>query len=184
MVEQQSFTNGGQQSKPPPSGPTEAERLLTHIYPNGPWILSAVVPDGDNDITTRTFDDLTTAIKFVDDHNGTHNLYYAPYPTRKALSKKAAKTDISCIIYFPIDLDPRRDETPEAAKARYLKAIDDFGLEPYVLINSGNGLNGLIKPKDPIPLGEPVWNAKTNEWVFSPQKTRPKLTRSKPALRR
>ena len=70
---------------------------------------------------------------FVTKYNGTRNLYYSVNPTRKAMTKKAAKTDIAAIEYLPGDLDPKPDETPEAAKARYLAALD-IGPNPTAII--------------------------------------------------
>ena len=72
------------------------------------------------------------------------------------MNKKAAKTDIARIEYLPADLDPKPDETPEAAKARYLAGLDALHPAPTAIIDSGNGLNVLLKLAEPIVLPEPV----------------------------
>jgi putative DNA primase/helicase len=52
------------------------------------------------------------------------------------------------------DLDPKDDEAPEAAKARYLDQLDAFQPEASALIDSGNGIQVLWKLRDRIALGE------------------------------
>ena len=63
------------------------------------------------------------------------NLYYSVNPTRKAMTSKAAKTDIAAIEYLLADLDPKQDETSEAAKARYLAALDELKPAPTAIID-------------------------------------------------
>ena len=54
------------------------------------------------------------------------------------------------------DLDPVDDESPEAAKARYLQAIADTGTKVTAVINSGNGIQVLVRLVEPIKLAHPV----------------------------
>ena len=107
----------------------------------------------DETITAKTADDVRT---FVTKHNGTRNLYYSVNPTRKAMTKKAAKTDIAAIEYLLADLDPKQGETSEAAKVRYLAALDELNRTPTAIIDSGNGIQVLFKLAEPIMLAEPV----------------------------
>src|SRR5271155_4932892 len=82
---------------------------------------------------------------------------YSVNPTRTAMTRKVAKTDIAAIEYLLADLDPRDDESPEAAKQRYLAAIKAHVPEPTALIDSGNGIQGLWRLETPIELlPEPV----------------------------
>ena len=97
---------------------------------------------------------LKAAATFVDKWNGKRNLYYSVNPTRTELDKKAAKTDIEAIEYALADLDPNEGETSEAAKARYLKALERFNPKPTALIDSGNALQGLWRMRERIALGE------------------------------
>ena len=132
----------------------EAIEFLEMLRPGGPWLLTAIIPDGTTDtITAQTADE---ARAFVATYYGQRNLYYSVNPTRKPMNKKAAKTDIAAIEYLPSDLDPKPNETSEAAKARYLAEIDKLTPRPAAIINSGNGLNLLLKLAEPIILPEPV----------------------------
>src|SRR5262249_45929050 len=102
----------------------------------------------------RTTDQVEALVR---EHDGKRNLYYSVNPTRTAMSKKAAKTDIAAVEFIHFDGDPRDDETPEQAKARYLKAIEQFteetGIKFTFGIDSGNGIQGAIRLEKRIELG-------------------------------
>jgi hypothetical protein len=53
------------------------------------------------------------------------------------------------------DLDPKDDETPQAAKARYTAELAAYSLPPTAVIDSGNGLQPLWRLQQPIAL-EPM----------------------------
>ena len=132
----------------------DAVTFLELLRPGGPWTLSAIVPDGMiHTITVWKTDEVAA---FVAKHNGKRNLYYSVNPTRIVLTKKASKVDIAAIEYLPGDLDPQPDETTEAAKARYLAALEGHEPKPAAIIDSGNGINILLKLAQRIELPPPV----------------------------
>ena len=133
---------------------TAAVEFLKLLRPGGPWVLSAIVPDGAIEtITTMTVDDIRT---FVSRHNGKRNLYYSVNPTRIAMDKKAAKVDIAAIEYLLADLDPKENERTEDAKVRFLAGLDELKPTPTTIINSGNGIQVLLKLVEPIKLADPI----------------------------
>jgi P4 family phage/plasmid primase-like protien len=134
--------------KQPDSGkPALAVELLQHIRPGGPWTLTAIIPDGSTEtVTTKDTKDVKS---FIDKYNGTRNLYYTINPLRRAMNTKPAKSDIAAVEYLQADLDPRDNETPEDAKARYLTAVTALGLEPFTNVDSGNGIQVLYKLDKP-----------------------------------
>jgi hypothetical protein len=137
---------------------TEAIRFLEQLRPGGPWVLTAIVPDGPTlTVTATTADDV---IKFVQTYDGKQNCYFSVNPTRTVMRKKAAKADIAVIEYVFADLDPTTQETPEQGKARYNKALDALEPPASALIDSGNGIQGLWKLIRPIVLPKtdaPEW---------------------------
>jgi putative DNA primase/helicase len=144
--------------------------FLRRLRPRGPWALTAIIPDGQT--TTQTFDpDSESALRaFVRQHNGTRNLYYSVNRTRKAMSKKAAKVDISAIEYLLADLDPKEDESAEAAKARYLAALETHEPKPTAIIDSGNGIQVLWRLGEPIDIGQyPPVKDKNGNLVLAPE---------------
>jgi hypothetical protein len=139
---------------------TEAVDMLEKVRPGGPWPVSAIIPDGTiTTITARTADEVR---KFIHDHNGKENLYFAVNPTRRAMSKKATKLDLAAIEYIHGDLDPRDDESPEDAKVRYLAAIKAYPLPAAEIIDSGNGVQVLYRLAEPIKLAKPVMRPDKN----------------------
>jgi len=133
---------------------SEAERFLQKLRPGGPWVLTAIVPDGDT--VTITAHDREEIAAFIREHDGKRNIYYAVNPLRREMSKKAAKTDAAAIEFALADLDPNEGESPDAAKARYLTQLNggSFKPRPTTAVDSGNGLQCLWRFKDRIALGK------------------------------
>jgi P4 family phage/plasmid primase-like protien len=128
--------------------------FLEWLRPGGPWLPVAIVPDGTPlAITAR---DQPAARDFIGRYSSGCNLYYSVNPTRTALNKKPSKADIAVIEYLFGDLDPNKDESPDAAKARYRKQLEDGDQKPSAVIDSGNGLQALWRLSEPIVLGAPV----------------------------
>jgi hypothetical protein len=130
--------------------PSTAVEFLEKLRPGGPWVLTAIVPDGRTETITATNSNAVAA--FVRANNGKKNIYYSVNPTRTAMTSKAAKKDIAAIEYFLADLDPKEDETPEAAKARYLDALETHRPTCTAIIDSGNGIQVLWRLAEPIAL--------------------------------
>jgi hypothetical protein len=150
---------------------TEALSFLEQLRPGGPWVLTAIIPDGLTEtITAHSADEVR---KFVCKNDGKKNLYYSINPTRTARTTKASKLDIAAIEYSFTDLDPKDNETPEAAKARYFAGLELFQPAPTAIIDSGNGVQALWRLVEPINLPKPVAvkNPKKGEprRVYSPE---------------
>jgi hypothetical protein len=118
-------------------------------------MLIAIDPN-DGRIEARTLSGGREINAFVAKWNGERNIYYAANPTRGKLDKKAEKEDVYAIEYLLSDLDPVDDESPEEAKARYLKQLESFTARPTMLMDSGNGLQALWQLKTPIALEAPI----------------------------
>jgi hypothetical protein len=128
-----------------------AAEFLQWLRPDGPWLLIAIVPNGSP--TAATANTSKDVDSFVKKHDGKRNIYYSVNPTRKAMNKKAEKTDIARIEFLLSDLDPADDEKPENAKARYLGQLSsDFEPKASAIVDSGNGIQTLWKLTEPIVL--------------------------------
>ena len=77
-----------------------ALEFLELLRPGGPWQLSGINPDVNNDIKTVTATTPDQARGFINRYNGDHNLYYASNPVR-VKDKKASKTEVSAIEFLP-----------------------------------------------------------------------------------
>ncbi|MGJ5088501.1 DNA-primase RepB domain-containing protein [Bradyrhizobium sp. HKCCYLRH1065] len=128
--------------------------FLNHLQPGGPWVITAIVPDGK--ATTRTFaaKQQTEMQAFIERENTRKkNVYYSLGWTRGALSKKARKSDIASVAYLHVDADPNADEAPEQFKARITPQFISFGQQPTFVIDSGNGVQLLWRLDTPVPIG-------------------------------
>jgi predicted P-loop ATPase len=143
-----------------------AYNFLEQLRPGGPWVLTAIVPDGAT--TTITAKGAAGVDAFVGAYNGKRNLYYTVNPTRGEIRTKPAKTDIAALEYLFCDLDPLPTESPEAAKDRYLAAIEKHKPAITAIINSGNGIQGLFRLDERIDISQyqPVKN-KEGELVLA-----------------
>jgi hypothetical protein len=144
----------------PPQDCDEACAYLEALRPGGPWQLVAIEPrDGfDGRIEAATALTAEDIRRFIFKYNAEYRwgIYYAVNPLRTAMSKKAAKVDVASIEFVLSDLDPKSGETSEAAKARYLAALDGFTPSPTAVIDSGNGVQALWRLAEPIKLDEPI----------------------------
>ncbi len=145
---------------------TTAMEFLEKLRLGGPWVLTAISPTGGK-IETITAMNASDVLTFLRMNEGRNNLYYSVNPTRSALTRKAAKTDIASIEFFLADLDPAEGESPEAAKQRYLAALETHEPKPTAIVDSGNGIQALWRLKDPIKLPKPI--TVNGKKVFPPE---------------
>src|SRR4051812_31144103 len=117
----QTTTNGAA-----PHGADEAVAFLLKLGPP-PWVLCRLDPDkGDAAFVTEPVRDADEARAWVTRWDGRQNLYFAVNTWKAGLAKKASKGDVVWLLFEQADLDPRDDEAPEQAKARYRAALDDL----------------------------------------------------------
>lgn len=133
----------------PAVDPDAAIAFLLQLRPKGPWPLTAIIPNGPTRTITAT--DAKSIRAFVLANSGARNLYFSANPTTGPIRSKAKKSDIAAAEYVFADLDPRDDETPEAAKARYLARLETFEPKATAIIDSGNGIQSLWRLTDPVP---------------------------------
>jgi hypothetical protein len=131
------FVDDEYTSAPRSADVEEALAFLRALRSDGPWVLTAIVPDGAT--TTRTFEasDEDGVRKFIASHNATKNIYFTGNPCGRP-SKKPTKADMTGAIFLHTDDDPRDDETPEAAKTRIMAGYDACDPPPSIVVDSGN----------------------------------------------
>ena len=127
----------------PKADTTSAIRFLKALRPAGPWVLTAIIPDGPT--TTQSFEasDEAGAIRFIKSTNHTgQNVYFTGNSCGRP-GRKPKKADMTGAIMLHADSDPRDGETIEAAKKRILAAYVAHDPPPSLIVDSGNGLQGL-----------------------------------------
>lgn len=140
---------------------SEIADFLTRFRPGGPWLLTAIVPDGMTN--TRTFIDANAAERWALDENAAgRNLYFSVNQTTRALDKKATKADIARVEFLHVDLDPRAGEDLASERERIRKRLNgslaaDGIPPPSFIIDSGGGYQAFWRLAEPIELdGDPA----------------------------
>jgi len=132
--------------------------FLKWFRPGGPWVLSAIVPDGR--ISTMTFraDQEEMLRKWLDGRAGHENIYFQVNSSGdQNLTKKATKKQITAAQWLHIDIDPSADASLfDAERKRILKRLKEHSVAPSLIIDSGGGFQGFWR------LSEDV---KTEDWA-------------------
>ena len=145
----------------------ESISFLEAIYCDGPWCLTTI-PLNKTATETRTFypDTIGEMRKWLEMYNGKHNIYYQINPVIKAVTKKAARTDIKSVNYFHIDIDPEAPpaDSNDEFKKIFLQSEKERCLallttklpegipEPSIIIYSGGGYQGFWELDKPIEI--------------------------------
>ena len=127
----------------PKADTSSAIGFLRALRPAGPWVLTAIVPDGPT--TTQSFEanDEAGATDFIKSTNHTgQNVYFTGNSCGRP-GRKPTKAAMTGAIMLHADSDPNEGETVEAAKARIKAAYDAHVPPPSIIIDSGNGLQGI-----------------------------------------
>lgn len=135
-----------------------ALEFLEWLYPQGPWLLTAIPFNRIAPFPTRKFsgpsqrkDVLIWLLA-----NEAHNLYYnVNEPVESCVSKKSEKKEIARVHFLQIDMDVRKSgETEEDARARIEAALERYGKVPSALVNSGGGFNALFRLTTPVEIDQ------------------------------
>ena len=124
--------------------------FLQQWCPGGPWVLCAIVPDGDR-ATTQTFTDLAKAGAWIDARQGHQNLYFTVNPVLHPVSSKPYKTDMRGMRALHVDVDPRAGEPLEQERERSLRLLREFSPPPTVIIDSGGGHQAFWMLEEELP---------------------------------
>lgn len=131
--------------------------FLKLVYPDGPWVLTAIRTDR-KAIDTKTFRPATeaTLLDWLKTYNGDRNIYWSTNPPVRDLVKKAEREDIKEVAYLHVDIDPRAGEDLEEERVRCLALFNEklpaSVPPPTVVLFSGGGYQAFWKLETPIPV--------------------------------
>lgn len=139
-----------------------AERFLLWAHPRGPWVLTAIPPEGGR-TTTETFHDVKAARGWIGQRSGKQNIYWTVNRVRGSVEKKPKKEDIEEAVALHVDLDPRKprdgmtaeelDRWNSDERERILKQLNDFSPSPSAVIYSGGGYQAFWQLDEPLYIG-------------------------------
>ena len=131
------------------SGDTAAAvDFLAHWCPDGPWVLTSIVPDGGR-TTTRTFGagDVAAMAAWIDERQGRQNIYFTVNRTRGPVSSKPSKAEMAAAVALHVDVDPRAGMEVGPERERIARMVEDWEQDgkklpfprPSVVVDSGGG---------------------------------------------
>jgi hypothetical protein len=139
-----------------PQPDTEAAiKFLQTFEPEGHWVLTAIPPHKKG-IQTRTFHphSLDALKEWLEQRNGSANLYFHVNRPLTDLNKKAEREDIKEVRWLHVDVDPRVGEPVEDEQRRILSLMTQkrpAGIpQPTVIIFSGGGYQAFWRLEMPI----------------------------------
>ena len=128
-----------------------AINFLSSLRPEGPWVITAI---GKSAIQTECFgpESKGELDEFLDQYNGSWNIYYSANPVIKAENKKASKENIRDVEYLFVDVDPADGEDIQIEQQRILAKFKASPPAPTFLVFSGGGYQALWRLKQPIKI--------------------------------
>lgn len=143
--------------------PAAALDFLRDLYPDGPWCLAAIRPEGGAPVVA-TFDPATASpcAAWIERH-AAQNLYYHVNEVRCAIAKKAERQDVAAVHFLHLDVDPRAGAPADAERARILAMLRDppAGVPaPTHIVDSGGGYQALWRLTEPLRIDGDVDAAK------------------------
>lgn len=142
-----------------------AIEFLKKWSPEGPWVLTAIVPDGKIETTTFRPAAWVDAAQWIEERQGVANLYFHVNPVRRALNSKASKEDVAALAWLHVDIDPRAGEDIAEEQDRALRLLRNHSPKPTVIVFSGGGYQGFWKlaPDDRLVIDGNVTKAQELE---------------------
>lgn len=133
-----------------------AMRFLIALRAEGPWTVTAIVPDGKG-APTRTFYGAREHEKMRRwlemQNSGGAGVYFCANPVRWRRWKRPCESDIGRFEYVGLDFDPLKGESVKGCQARVRSHLKGFPkLKPTFLWQSGNGMQALWRVRPAIQL--------------------------------
>lgn len=143
------------EGRPASAGASHTEAALYFLEqwrPNGPWVLTAILPDSSAE--TRSFEggQREHARRWIDRWQGTRNLYFTVNDTKHLVAKKPNKGDIGNFRALHVDVDPRYGHNLAEERDRILKTLRSYSPPPSVIIDSGGGYQAFWILREPVPV--------------------------------
>jgi hypothetical protein len=114
----------------------------------GPWVLTAIVPDGPTATVTFHPGEEPEMRSWIDHHQGKRNIYFSVNRVKHDVQKKTSKTDIGWMLALHVDLDPSASADLITEQQCIREKLQKHRPPPSVIISSGGGMQGfwLLEP--------------------------------------
>jgi hypothetical protein len=128
--------------------------FLAHWCPDGPWVLTSIVPDGGR-TTTRTFGagDVVAMAAWIEERQGRQNVYFTVNGLFGPVDSKPNKGAVSAVHALHVDVDPRAGMPLESERERAERLLREHDPAPTVVVDSGGGFQAFWLLADPVSVG-------------------------------
>ena len=149
---------------------TDPAGFLMALRPNGPWNLTAIIPDGP--IASATFTEADKALAWIDARHDSANIYYvvnsAPAPS--GAGGRVNKPDVTMVenLHVDIDVDKQDNDLPlDQRKTVARERLEQAANPPTFIIDTGGGLQAIWRLAEPVPAtpGNIEWAEGANRWL-------------------
>ena len=137
----------GETTKPALGSTRDSIDFLKRWSPEGPWVLTSIIPDGRTETVTFQAGAWAAAATWIDGKQGVQNVYFHVNPVRQNLTSKASKEDMARMGWLHVDIDPRAGEDFGDERTRALGLLRGYSQPPTVIIDSGGGYQAFWKLK-------------------------------------
>jgi len=151
-------TNSEGLSELPEAKLEDAIAFLRRVKPDGPWTLTAILPERNSGPTeTATFypGGADKALAWLAARSGRRNLYWMVNTPTRDLASKAKKEDVLEAVAVWVDIDPKGEEDPAAARADAIARLEEgkHAPPPSIVIDSGGGVQAFWLLDEPLFIG-------------------------------
>lgn len=147
-----------------------AVSFLEALRPNGPWNLTAIIPDGP--VASATFTDPQRARAWIGARRDRANLYYVtnPAPEPSGSGGRVNKSDIPVIENLHVDVDCDKQDNGlslDQRKAVARERLEQAEHPPTFIVDTGGGLQAIWKLAEPMPATPEniAWAEGANRWL-------------------
>ncbi|CTQ56722.1 putative P-loop ATPase [Roseibium album] len=135
----------------------DAVNFLKWFRPEGPWVLTAIVPGGRITTTTFRVDQEKLLRDWLSARAGHENIYFQVNSTgKKNVTRKTRKSDIVAAEWLHVDIDPTGDITSfDIERKRILKKLREHSPPPSVIVDSGGGFQAFWRLSEPVEVDNP-----------------------------
>jgi hypothetical protein len=130
-----------------------AIEFLHHWEPGGPWVLTAIMPDGPTETVTFHPGEEPELRRWIDRHQGKQNIYFSVNRVKHDVRKKTSKADIGLMLALHVELDPSASADLVIEQQHMLEKLQKHAPPLSVIISSGGGMQGFWL-LEPVPVDD------------------------------
>lgn len=118
------------------------------------WVCAIHPETGEIKTQSAPTDETHKLRPFIEQHNGTWNLYFGVNPAKRSVARKPPKADILHAAYLHVDIDPIDGRPLAAEKQRIVKQVEAYPSQPTTIVDTGGGVAAYWQLRKPMDANE------------------------------